>query len=162
MNLEEIIWLFREESFDKAKPYLWSDNLLKILASEAQREAFRHAMGFDRPLPVQFVDFVAKAIKGDFGNSLHYRLPALPLVLERLPATLQLAFSGLLMALVIAIPLGLIGGARPGSWIDLIGRAIGLFGQTVPAYWLALVMAWICGIITYHFFRRIFDNLADK
>ena len=115
-------------------------------ASEAQREAFRHAMGFDRPLPVQFVDFVAKAIKGDFGNSLHYRLPALPLVLERLPATLQLAFSGLLMALVIAIPLGLIGGARPGSWIDLIGRAIGLFGQTVPAYWLALVMIIIFSV----------------
>ncbi|MFN8441543.1 MAG: ABC transporter permease [Caldilineaceae bacterium] len=115
-------------------------------ASEAQREAFRQSMGFDRPLPVQFVDFVGKALAGDFGNSLHYRLPALPLVLERLPATLQLAFSALLMALVIAIPLGLAGGARPGSWIDLAGRAIGLFGQTIPAYWLALVMIIIFSV----------------
>jgi ABC-type dipeptide/oligopeptide/nickel transport system permease component len=77
---------------------------------------------------------------GDFGNSLHYRTPALPLVLERLPASLELAFVGLLMALVIAVPLGLAGGGRPGSLIDVVGRAIGLFGQTVPAYWLALVM----------------------
>lgn len=86
-----------------------------VMLARSQRGAakFRHAMGFDRPLPVQFVDFVAKAIKGDFGNSLHYRLPALPLVLERLPATLQLAFSGLLMALVIAIPLGLIDWRAP-------------------------------------------------
>lgn len=128
---------------------LTGDPTAVMLAREAsaeQREAFRHAMGFDQPLPVQFVNFVGKAIKGDFGNSLHYRLPALPLVLERLPATLELAFTGLLMALVIAIPLGLAGGTRPGSWIDQVGRAIGLFGQTVPAYWLALVMIIIFSV----------------
>ena len=61
-------------------------------------------------------------------------------MLERLPASLQLAFVGLLMAVGIAIPLGLAGGTRPGSWIDAVGRTIGLLGQTVPAYWLALVM----------------------
>ena len=109
-------------------------------ASPVQRAEFRQRMGFDRPLPVQFVDFVAKAAVGDLGNSLHYRLPALALVLERLPASLQLAFVGLLMAVGIAVPLGLAGGTRPGSWIDGLGRTIGLLGQTVPAYWLALVM----------------------
>ena len=114
--------------------------MLSREASPEQRAEFRKRMGFDRPLPVQFVDFVAKAATGDLGNSLHYRLPALDLVVERLPASLQLAFIGLLMALGIAIPLGLAGGTRPGSWIDGIGRAIGLLGQTVPAYWLALVM----------------------
>ncbi len=109
-------------------------------ASPEQREAFRESMGFNRPLPIQFVDFVTKAAVGDFGNSLHYRLPALDLVLERLPASLELAFAGLLMAVGIAIPLGLAGGTRPGSWIDTVGRTIGLLGQTVPAYWLALIM----------------------
>ncbi|MEZ4864666.1 MAG: ABC transporter permease [Caldilineaceae bacterium] len=115
-------------------------------ASPAQRAEFRARMGFDRPLPVQFIDFVAKAATGDFGNSLHYRLPALPLVLERLPASLELAFIGLFMAVVIAIPLGLAGGTRPGSLADTIGRAIGLLGQTVPAYWLALVMIIIFSV----------------
>ncbi len=122
---------------------LTGDPTAVMLAREAspeQRAAFREQMGFDRPLPVQFVDFVAKAAVGDFGNSLHYRLPALDLVLERLPASLELAFVGLLMAVGIAIPLGLAGGTRPGSWIDTIGRTIGLLGQTVPAYWLALIM----------------------
>ena len=67
--------------------------MLSREASPEQRAEFRRKMGFDRPLPVQFVDFVTKAATGDFGNSLHYRLPALTLVLERLPASLELAFA---------------------------------------------------------------------
>jgi len=114
--------------------------MLSREASPEQRAAFRQQMGFDQPLPVQFATFVAKGLTGDFGNSLHYRTPALPLVLERLPASLELAFVGLLMAVIIAVPLGLWGGARPGSLIDVIGRSIGLFGQTVPTFWLALIM----------------------
>jgi ABC-type dipeptide/oligopeptide/nickel transport system permease component len=109
-------------------------------ASPDQRAAFRHEMGFDRPLLVQFADFAAKAVTGNFGDSLHYRLPALPLILERLPATVELAGVGLIMAVAIGIPLGLIGGSTPGSAWDVVGRAVGLFGQTVPSFWLALLM----------------------
>lgn len=109
-------------------------------ASPEEIEAFRKAMGFDRPLVIQFVDFAVGAVTGDFGNSLHYRLPALPLVLERLPATLELAGAALLMAIVIAVPLGLIGGARPGSVWDWIARTLGLFGQSTPNFWLALML----------------------
>ncbi len=114
---------------------LTGDPTTVMLAREAspeQRAAFRQQMGFDRPLPVQFVDFVTKALVGNFGNSLHYRIPALPLVLERLPASLELAFVGLLMSIVIAVPLGLAGGARPGTWIDLIGRAWVSLGRLCP------------------------------
>ncbi|MEZ4709001.1 MAG: ABC transporter permease [Caldilineaceae bacterium] len=114
--------------------------MLSREASAEQRAEFRERMGFNRPLPIQFVDFVTNAVRGDFGNSLHYRLPALGLVLERLPASLELAFIGLFMAVIIAVPLGLAGGTRPGSAPDVIGRTIGLLGQTMPAYWLALVM----------------------
>jgi peptide/nickel transport system permease protein len=114
--------------------------MLSREASPEQVAAFRQQMGFDRPLPVQFLDFAARAFVGDFGNSLHFRLPALPLVLERLPATVQLAGVALVMAIVIAIPLGLVGGATPGSPVDVVGRTIGLLGQTVPSFWLALVM----------------------
>lgn len=114
-----------------------------MLAREAtpeQVEALRERMGFNRPLPVQFVDFLARAVVGDFGNSLHYRLPALNLILERMPYSIYLAVVALLMAVIIAVPLGLVGGAMPGSKLDWIGRAVGLLGQTVPPFWLALLM----------------------
>ena len=122
---------------------LTGDPAAVMLAREAKPEqvaAFRHEMGFDQPLVVQFIDFVAKALTGNLGNSLRYRTPALPLVLERLPASLELAFASLLMAVVIGVPLGLAGGGRPNSWLDFVGRAVGLFGQTIPTFWLALVM----------------------
>jgi ABC-type dipeptide/oligopeptide/nickel transport system permease component len=114
--------------------------MLSREASPEQREEFRKLMGFDRPLIVQFFDFAGKALVGNFGNSLHYRLPAVPLILERLPATIQLAAVALVMAVGIGVPLGLAGGSRPGSLMDIVGRGVGLFGQTVPSFWLALLM----------------------
>jgi ABC-type dipeptide/oligopeptide/nickel transport system permease component len=109
-------------------------------ATAEQVAAFREAMGFNRPLLVQFWDFATGAIVGDFGNSLHYRTPALPLVLERLPATVQLASTALLMAMIIGIPIGLIGGFQPGSPADSLGRLLALLGQSVPNFWLALIL----------------------
>ena len=102
-------------------------------------DAFREEMGFNRPVLVQFWDFFTGAIVGDFGNSLHFKTPALKLVLDRLPATLHLALVALIFALVIAIPLGLIGGFNPGSLADNIGRTLALAGQSVPNFWLALI-----------------------
>jgi peptide/nickel transport system permease protein len=109
-------------------------------ASPAEVEAFREAMGFNRPLGVQFWDFIARAAVADFGDSLHYRSPALPLVLERLPATVELAAVGLLMAIAVGVPLGLAGGLNPGSALDSIGRFLGLMGQSIPNFWLALIL----------------------
>jgi len=109
-------------------------------ASPEDIEEFRHRMGFDRPQIVQFLDFLSGAVVGDFGDSLHYMMPALPLILERLPATVELASVSLAFAVIVAVPLGLIGGFRPGSLWDSLGRAIGLFGQSVPNFWLALVL----------------------
>jgi len=114
--------------------------MLSREATPEQVEAFREKMGFNRPLVVQFFDFASRAILGDFGNSLHFRTPALPLVLERLPATVELAAAGLLMAVVIGIPLGLVGGFTPGSVVDSLGRAIALLGQSIPNFWLALIL----------------------
>ncbi|MBL8058329.1 MAG: ABC transporter permease [Anaerolineales bacterium] len=114
-----------------------------MLAREASPEqvaAFREKMGFNRPLPVQFVDFVRRAVVGDFGDSLHYRQPAIELILERMPYSVYLATVALIMAVLIAVPLGLLGGSLPGSPVDWIGRLIGLAGQTVPPFWLALLM----------------------
>ncbi len=115
-------------------------------ASPAEIEAFREAMGFNRPLPVQFWDFLRGAAVGDFGNSLHFKTPALDLVVERLPATVELAAVGLLMAVVVAIPVGLIGGFSPGSPIDSLGRLLALLGQSIPNFWLALIMILVFAV----------------
>jgi peptide/nickel transport system permease protein len=109
-------------------------------ATAEQVEAFREAMGFNRPLIVQFWDFATRAVVGDFGDSLHFKTPALPMVLERLPATVQLAGTALLMAMLIGIPIGLVGGFNPGSLADSLGRLLALLGQSIPNFWLALIL----------------------
>ncbi len=115
-------------------------------ASPEQIEAFREEMGFNDPILTQFVRFLKGAVVGDFGDSLHFKTPAMPLVLERLPATVQLATTGLLMAMVIGIPIGLVGGFTPGSTIDSIGRFIALMGQSIPNFWLGLMMILYLGV----------------
>ncbi len=109
-------------------------------ASAEDVEAFRDRMGFNDPVLVQFWGFFKGAIVGDFGNSLHFKTPAMSLVLERLPATVQLAVAGLILAMVVGIPFGLIGGFNPGSAIDSVGRTLALLGQSIPNFWLALMM----------------------
>ena len=109
-------------------------------ASPETIEAFREKMGFNDPAIIQFGRFIAGAITGDFGDSLHFKTPAMPMVVGRLPATVQLALTGLIMAVVVGIPLGLVGGFNPGSAIDNMGRFVALLGQSVPNFWLALIM----------------------
>jgi ABC-type dipeptide/oligopeptide/nickel transport system permease component len=115
-------------------------------SSVTEIEAFRERMGFNDPITIQFWSFFKGAIRGDFGNSLHFKTPAMPLVLQRLPATLQLASIALLMALVVAIPLGLVGGFNPGSAVDSFGRLWALLGQSVPNFWLGLMMIIFLGV----------------
>jgi peptide/nickel transport system permease protein len=109
-------------------------------ASAEAVEAFRESMGFNRPLYLQFADYFTGVLVGDFGNSLHFKTPALELVLERLPATVQLATAAMLMSMLIGIPFGLVGGFNPGSVVDSVGRAIALLGQSIPNFWLALIL----------------------
>jgi ABC-type dipeptide/oligopeptide/nickel transport system permease component len=109
-------------------------------ASPETIEAIRQEWGFDQPLLVQFWDFVTGAAVLDFGKSYHFKTPAMPMVLERLPATIQLAAVGLLIAVSIGIPLGLIGGFNPGSVADSLGRAMALLAQSIPNFWLALIL----------------------
>ena len=109
-------------------------------ASAEAVEAFREEMGFNRPLIVQFGDYFMGVLTGDFGNSLHFKTPALDLVLQRLPATMQLAAVALLMAMMVGIPLGMVAGFNPGSTMDSIGRGLALLGQSIPNFWLALIL----------------------
>ena len=103
-------------------------------------QQIRQEWGFDRPLLVQFWDFVTGAFVLDFGRSYHFRTDAMPMVLERLPATVELAAVGLLIAVVIGVPLGLVGGFNPGSVVDSVGRTMALLAQSIPNFWLALIL----------------------
>jgi peptide/nickel transport system permease protein len=104
---------------------------------------FRAQMGFDRPLVVQYFDFITRALQGDFGQSLRYQQPAMLLVLERVPATLQLSGTALLLSLVIAVPLAIVAATYRGSIIDRVGLVVSLIGQSFPTFWLAIMLILI-------------------
>lgn len=100
----------------------------------------RHGYGLDRPLPVQYLDFVGRAMRGDFGESWRQGRPALTAVLERLPATVALASLAIAMATVIAVMCGVTSAARAGSPWDSVVRTAALLGQSVPAFWLGTML----------------------
>jgi peptide/nickel transport system permease protein len=120
--------------------------LLPLDAPPEQVEAFRHEMGFDRPLPVQYFYFLSRAVRGDFGYSYHYRTDAMSIVLERMPATLKLTFGALLVALVVSVPAGIYAALKRGTVSDMLVRISVLLGQAVPGFWLALVLMVIFGV----------------
>lgn len=115
-------------------------------ASEAEIVQFRHQMGFDQPLFVQFWKFFAHAVRGDFGQSLQYREPALGLVLERLPATIQLTLAALFVAVAAAIPLGVVSAVKRNSIVDNAAMFLALFGQSMPIFWLGIVLILVVSV----------------
>ena len=114
--------------------------LLPIEASNEEVARVRHDLGLDQPLPLQYVTFLGQALHGDLGTSLRYRQPALAVIESRLPATAYLALAAMFIALVIAVPAGILSAARPGGVADGIARVVSLLGQALPAYWLGIML----------------------
>jgi peptide/nickel transport system permease protein len=113
---------------------------------EATREMMRHQYGFDRPVLVQYFDFARRAAVGDFGDSYIIKKPAIELVLERVPATLQLTIVGMGIGILIAIPVGIISAYKPYSLIDNIATIIAVAGQAMPIYWLGLMLILLLSV----------------
>ena len=109
-------------------------------ASPADLALFRHQMGFDRPLIVQFGQFAWAGLHGDLGRSLRYQQPAMQLVLERLPATAELSAVALLLSVLLAVPAAILGALNRGRAIDQAGLLASLAGQSFPAFWLAIML----------------------
>jgi peptide/nickel transport system permease protein len=109
-------------------------------------EEFRRRLGFNDPLIVQYARFMKNAVRGDFGESLRYRRDALGLVLERLPATLLLAGTAMLLTLTVAVPLGVVTAVRRDGGLDHAGTVVTVLGQAVPGFWLGLMLIYIFAV----------------
>lgn len=125
---------------------------MPLEASDEQVEAFAQRMGFRDPLHVQFIDWAQNALRGDFGDSLWQRRPAMELVLERMPATLLLCFTAIILALLASIPLGILAALRPGSWLDKLTTSISLIGVCIPDFWLGLMLMLLFAVSIHLFF----------
>jgi ABC-type dipeptide/oligopeptide/nickel transport system permease component len=123
--------------------HVLGDPVLLLLPQNAGKEEFeryRHLLGLDRPLYVQYWKFLSRAVLGDFGKSWYADTPAFRLVLERMPPTISLTFAGLFVALLISLPLGILAALKRHSWVDNLCTTIAVAGQAVPLFWLGIMM----------------------
>jgi len=129
--------------------HLTGDPALLLLPPDASAEdiaKFRKAMGFDDPWPVQYLRFLKGAVRGDFGESVRHGEPAMGLVLERLPATFELAGAGLLIALCLAIPAGIVSAVRRNTAVDYVSTVVALLGQAMPTFWLGIMLILVFSV----------------
>jgi peptide/nickel transport system permease protein len=116
------------------------------IMSEQQIEEFRRAKGFDRPWPVQYVQFLSRAVRGDFGDSLRHSRPAFEVVWERVPATVQLGVVAFLLSIAVGVPLGVLSATKRGTVVDAGAMLLALLGQSVPSFWLGIMLIMIFGV----------------
>ncbi|WP_341282654.1 ABC transporter permease [Paenibacillus sp. FSL H8-0537] len=121
--------------------------MLPETATEEDRAVLSKALGLDRPLYVQFGLFLYNAVQGDFGHSFHYGQSALPLVLERLPASFQLAGAGMLIATLLAIPLGIISALKRNTYLDLFISGLSALGKGMPNFWTGIMLILLFSVI---------------
>ena len=115
-------------------------------ASEEDIEYVRKHYGFDRPLPIQYVDWASNAIQGDFGQSIYLKRPVAGILAERAPVTMTLGALSLTFALVLAIPLGVLAAMFPNTIIDRFALTIAVIGQALPNFFFALIMIILFGV----------------
>ncbi|HWT10843.1 MAG TPA: ABC transporter permease [Roseomonas sp.] len=109
-------------------------------------EAIRIAYGLNRPLHVQYFDWLGRAVQGDFGESFFFRDRVANLIAARMPVTVALGLVGLSIALVVSLPLGILAAVREGSWVDRAVGLVAMIGQAMPSFWLGLVLMIVFGL----------------
>lgn len=123
------------------------DMLINPEADQEDIDAAIRALGLDKPIGEQYLYFLKNALSGNLGRSFIFGEPALKLIIERMPATLELAFAALLMAIVIGIPLGLYAGLKPESPVSRTIMAGSIFGFSLPTFWVGLMMIMVFAVI---------------
>jgi peptide/nickel transport system permease protein len=121
--------------------------LLGDLATEEEVQLITKELGLDKPLPVQYTVFLTNALKGDLGESIRgARRPVLDMIAERIPASFLLAIAAMLISVVIGIPIGVISAVRRGSIFDTLGRVFAMLGQSMPAFWVGIVLMYVISV----------------
>ena len=115
-------------------------------ATPQDQEMLTQKFGLDKPLVVQYVNFVKNAVRGDFGQSFRYDEPALKVLIERFPATVQLGLVAFLMAVAIGLTIGILSAVKPDSLIDRFGRVFALAGMSLPSFWVAVMLILFFGV----------------
>ncbi len=129
--------------------HLSGDPVAMLVPSDAPPEVFdstRRALGLDRPLPEQFVRYIARVAAGDLGTSIRYNRPVAGLIAERLPRTFELTVAALALAVALALPAGIVSALRRGTLVDRVTMLGAIAGQAVPIFWLALMLIWLFGV----------------
>ncbi len=129
--------------------HLAGDPANVLLPPEASKEAvadLRRSLGLDDPFFVQYGRFLGNALRGEFGDSFIIRDKALSILLERAPATIELAVAGLLVGVALAVPLGILAAYRPRSWVDHLASIVSVVGQAVPTFWLGILLILVFAV----------------
>jgi len=129
--------------------HVLGDPVLLLLPQNAGKDEFeryRKLLGLDRPIHVQYAKFVTHAIQGDFGKSWYADTPAFKLVMERMPPTIYLTLAGLVVALMLSVPLGIVSALRRHSWVDTMCTAVAVGGQAMPLFWLGIMLIIIFSV----------------
>lgn len=122
------------------------DLLISDYATPQERQELAQTLGMDKPIWEQYGMFIWKAVQGDFGKSIKSSRPALDLVMERLPASLQLGSVAMLVSILIAVPAGVYAARHRGKWLDVVVRAFAILGQATPSFWLGLILIYIFAV----------------
>jgi ABC-type dipeptide/oligopeptide/nickel transport system permease component len=120
--------------------------LLAETATPEQMEAVREKWGLNEPIPVQYMVFLSRALRGDLGDSLFFQQPAMKVLMERMPATLQLSAAALLFSLSVAIPVGMLSALKRDTIWDYLGTGLAMLGQAIPPYWLGIMLILVFSV----------------
>lgn len=120
--------------------------LLGDQATPEQIAQMRFKLGLDQPLLVQFLDYIGKVLRGDLGVSIFKNEPVLSLILERLPATLELAFGAIMVSIALGVPLGVVAAMRQGTVVDLMALVFAQLGVALTVFWLAIILMYVFAV----------------
>lgn len=129
--------------------HMTGDPVMMLLPPNPSREeveALTRALGLDQPLHVQYGRFVQKLLRGDFGTSLQHQQPAMGLVMERLPASMLLAVTALVLAVLLSVPLGIVAAVQRGTLVDRLAVGLAALGQSAPIFWTGLMLMLVFSV----------------
>jgi peptide/nickel transport system permease protein len=122
------------------------DVMISPIATPAERLHVAQTLGLDQPMWVQYARFLASALQADFGKSFLAGQPAMQLIFQRVPATLELAIAAIVLATLVGVPLGLYAAVQPRSWVARAGMGLSIVGLSLPSFWIAIVLIMVLAV----------------